>query len=74
MQKASEAGKEGLLPDELNKVSAGEVSGFEYRQVNVWIAFVQGGFILETKLVFLSKLLGFLYLCPFVNANLQIFP
>lgn len=60
MQKASEAGEEELLPDELNKVSAGEVSGPDYRQVNVWIALLQGDFLLETKLVFLSKLLGFL--------------
>lgn len=60
MQKALEPGKEELVPDELNKVSAGEVSGPGYRQVNVWIALLQDDFILETKLFFLSKLLGFL--------------
>lgn len=56
MQKASEAGKEELVPDELNEVSAGEVSGPEYRKVNVWIALAQDDFILETKsLLFFSQ-------------------
>lgn len=60
MQKALEAGKEELVPDELNEVSAGEGSGPECKQVNVWIALLQDDFILESKLFFLSKLLDFL--------------
>lgn len=44
--------------NELHGISAGEVSGPEYRQVNVWIALVQDDFILEIKLVFSQQVTG----------------
>lgn len=61
--------------NELNEVSAGEVSGPEYRQVNVWIASVQDDFILETKLVFSQQATGLpvtLSLCQCKSSDLPL--